>query len=229
MESQRIFVINIGKVDITPPRSCPSLAILAHRTDNAAGVRTRLYARALYLEDARGEHVVLVQCDLGAISALLHLQVARAIVRDGYLRRSLAYRGNAYACGPGRVFWGGVLQLLGLEPSSYDPHIVTFLTERIANAVLAAYRTRAPAKLAIGHMTIFGLTHNRSIEAYNSNKSHIVSEEALWTMLPEYRAVDPTFTMLRVDRIVGAGTPTPWGVHELRYPWHGRAVQQRSL
>jgi hypothetical protein len=45
-------------------------------------VRTQLYARALYLEDARSEHVVLVQCDLGAISALLHLQVAHAIVQE---------------------------------------------------------------------------------------------------------------------------------------------------
>ena len=78
-------------------------------------------------------------------------------------------------------------------------------------------------RLAIGHITIFGLTHNRSLEAYNNNKSQIVSEETLWTMLPEYRAVDPTFTMLRVDRIVGAGTQplgafTNFAIHSTAVP-----------
>ena len=122
------------------------------RTGDAAGVRTRLYARALYLEDARGEHVVLVQCDLGAISALLHLQVARAIVQEtGISVDRFAYCGNAYACGPGGYFGAAYYNYWGSNRPGYDPHIVTFLTERIANAVLAAYRTRAPAKLAIGH------------------------------------------------------------------------------
>ena len=41
-------------------------------------------------------------------------------------------------------------------------------------------------------------------------------------MLPEYRAVDPTFTMLRVDRIVGAGTQ-PLGAFT-NFAIHGTAV-----
>jgi Neutral/alkaline non-lysosomal ceramidase, N-terminal len=77
-----VFVAGVGKVDITPPPGLPLFGYSRARTGDAAGVHTRLYARALYLEDARGEHVVLVQCDLGAISALLHLQVARAIVQE---------------------------------------------------------------------------------------------------------------------------------------------------
>jgi neutral ceramidase len=186
-------------------------------------MRTRLYARALYLEDARGEHVVLVQCDLGAISALLHVQVARTIVQEtGISVDRLLIAATHTHAGPGGYFGVAYYNYWGSNRPGYDPNIVTFLTERIANAVLIAYRTRAPAKLAIGHMAIFGLTHNRSIEAYNNNKSQIVSEEILWTMLPEYRAIDPTFTMLRVDRIVGTGTQ-PLGAFT-NFAIHGTAV-----
>jgi neutral ceramidase len=220
-----VFVAGIGKVDITPPPGLPLFGYSRVRTDDAvaAGVRTRLYARALYLEDARGEHVVLVQCDLGAISALLHLQVARAIVQETGISVDRLLIGATHThSGPGGYFGVAYYNFWGSNRPGYDPHIVTFLTERIANAVLTAYRTRAPAKLAIGRMTIFGLTRNRSLEAYNHNKSQIVSEEALWTMLPEYRAVDPTFTMLRVDRIVGAGTQ-PLGAFT-NFAIHGTVV-----
>jgi neutral ceramidase len=186
-------------------------------------VRTRLYARALYLEDARGEHVVLVQCDLGAISALLHLQVARAIVQETGISVDRLLIGATHThAGPGGYFGTAYYNFWGSNRPGYDPYIVTFLTERIANAVLAAYRTRAPARLAIGHIAIFGLTRNRSLEAYNNNTSQMVSDEILWTMLPEYRAVDPTFTMLRVDRIVGARTQ-PLGAFT-NFAIHGTAL-----
>ena len=219
-----VFVAGIGKVDITPPPGLPLFGYSRVRTNDAAGVRTRLYARALYLEDARGEHVVLVQCDLGAISALLHLQVARAIVQETGISVDRLLIGATHThAGPGGYFGTAYYNFWGSNRPGYDPTIVTFLTERIANAVLAAYRTRAPAKLAIGHITIFGLTHNRSLEAYNNNKSQIVSEEILWTMLPEYRAIDPIFTMLRVDRIVGARTQplgafTNFAIHSTAVP-----------
>ncbi|HEY5866594.1 MAG TPA: neutral/alkaline non-lysosomal ceramidase N-terminal domain-containing protein [Candidatus Tectomicrobia bacterium] len=219
-----VFVAGIGKVDITPPPGLPLFGYSRVRTGDAAGVRTRLYARALYLEDARGEHVVLVQCDLGAISALLHLQVARAIVQETGISVDRLLIGATHThAGPGGYFGTAYYNFWGSNRPGYDPSMVTFLTERIANAVLAAYRTRAPAKLAIGHIAIFGLTHNRSLEAYNNNKSQIVSEEILWTMLPEYRAVDPTFTMLRVDRIVGARTQplgafTNFAIHSTAVP-----------
>jgi len=217
------FVAGIGKADITPPPGLPLFGYSRVRTGDAAGVRTRLYARALYLEDARGEHVVLVQCDLGAISALLHLQVAHAIVQETGVSVDRLLIGATHThAGPGGYFGVAYYNHWGSNRPGYDPQIVTFLTQRIANAILAAYRTRAAAKLAIGHTDIYGLTHNRSLEAYNNNQSHIGPEEALWTMLPEYQAVDPTFTMLRVDRIVGTGTQ-PLGAFT-NFAMHGTAV-----
>jgi neutral ceramidase len=104
-KSGGVFVAGVGKVDITPPPGLPLFGYSRARTDPAAGVRTRLYARALYLEDARGEHVVLVQCDLGAISSLLHLQVARAIVQETGISVDRLLIGATHThAGPGGYF-----------------------------------------------------------------------------------------------------------------------------
>lgn len=193
------------------------------RTHDAAGVRTRLYARALYLEDANGERLVLVQCDLGAISALLHRQVAQAIVQEtGLTADRLLLAATHTHAGPGGYFGAGFYNTWGSNRAGYDPRLVTFLTQRLAWAILDAYTTRAPARLAIGHTTIFGLTRNRSLEAYDTNPSPIEPPGTLWTMLKEYRAVDPVFTMLRVDRLVGAGAQ-PLGAFT-NFAIHGTAV-----
>ena len=142
-----VFVAGIGKVDITPRRACPSLAILAPARTMRLAVRTRLYARALYLEDARGEHVVLVQCDLGAISALLHLQVARAIVQETGISVDRLLIGATHThAGPGGYFGVVYYNYWGSNRPGYDPHIVTFLTERIANAVLAGVSHACPSQ-----------------------------------------------------------------------------------
>jgi neutral ceramidase len=161
----------------------------------------------MYLEDARGERLALVQCDLGAISSLLHAQVARSIVHetDIAVDRLLLSATHTHA-GPGGYFGELFYNYWGANRPGYDPRIVTFLTERIAEAVLIAYRTRAPARLAIGHTTLYGLTYNRSLAAYAQNQSRSTPDESLWTMLPEYLAVDPTLTMLRLDRIDGTRT-----------------------
>lgn len=201
-----VFVAGIGKVDLTPPPGLPMFGYARARQHDAAGVRTRLYARALYLEDARGERVALVQCDLGAISALLHRQVAQAVVQEtGIAADRLLLAATHTHAGPGGYFGAGFYNLWGANRAGYDPRLVTFLAQRIAWAVLDAYTSRAPARLAIGHTNIFGLTQNRSLEAYANNPSPIEPPDVLWTMLQEYRAVDPVLTMIRVDRLGGPG------------------------
>ena len=201
------FVAGIGKVDITPPPGVPMFGYSRARTRDASGVRTRLYARALYLEDARGERVALVQCDLGAISALLHGQVAEAVVREaGSAAGRLLLAATHTHSGPGGYFGAGFYNHWGSNRAGYDPQLVAFLAQRLAWAVLDAYTSRAPARLGIAYSTMFGLTHNRSILAYANNPAPIESAEVLWTMLPEYRAVDPVLTMIRVDRLLDTGT-----------------------
>jgi hypothetical protein len=51
-----------------------------------------------------------------------------------------------------------------------------------------------------------GLTRNRSIEAYNKNQQHTDPGGAPLGLALRLRAVDPTFTMLRIDRVTATGT-----------------------
>lgn len=218
-----MFVAGIGKVDLTPPPGLPMFGYSRARRRDAAGVRTRLYARALYLEDARGERMALVQCDLGAISALLHRQVAQAVVREtGIAADRLLLAATHTHAGPGGYFGAGFYNYWGSNRPGYDPQLLTFLAQRIAWAVLDAYASRAPARLGTAQVSVFGLTHNRSLEAYQQNPAPIEPGDALWTMLPEYRAVDPVFTMIRVDRLLPLGSQ-PLGAFS-NFAMHGTAV-----
>ncbi len=72
------FVAGVGRADITPPPGIPmhGWSLIGQISE---GVRTRLYARALYLESADGARMVLVQCDLGAVPAALHREVTQSI------------------------------------------------------------------------------------------------------------------------------------------------------
>ena len=67
-----------AKVDITPP---PGIPLAGHSLAGkiAKGVRTRLYARVLYLKPKSGRPVVLVQADLLSGSRILHHRVAELI------------------------------------------------------------------------------------------------------------------------------------------------------
>ena len=61
--TERGMIAGIGRVDITPP---PGLGLAGYGLEGrrATGYRHRLYLRALFLEDGRGERVAFVVADL---------------------------------------------------------------------------------------------------------------------------------------------------------------------
>lgn len=218
-----VLVAGLGKVDLTPPPGLPLFGYAGARSSDAAGVRTRLYARAWYLEDAQGARLALVQCDLGAISALLHLQVARAIVQEtGISVDRLLLSATHTHAGPGGYFGDVFANHWGASRPGYEPRLVTFLTQRIAEAVLTAYRSRLPARLAIAQSQVYGLTTNRSLVAYTANPARQVADATLSTVLPQYLAVDPTLTLLRIDRLID-GKFQPSGAWS-NFAIHGTAL-----
>jgi neutral ceramidase len=68
----------VARRDITPPPG-PGLAGGGPEGRPAQGWRSRLHARALVLEDRRGEAIVLVVADLPFVSILLHRRVAELV------------------------------------------------------------------------------------------------------------------------------------------------------
>jgi len=209
------LVGGIGRADLTPPPGFPLFGFSVS-AKVGRGYRTRLYARAMYLEDSAGRRVALVQCDLGAISALLHRRVAARIVDStGIGADRLLMSATHTHSAPGTYFGTAVYNLLGSSLPGFDPRFLDFLTDRISAAILQAYKTRAPVKIACGETTIPGITRNRSMAAYRANHTPGLSTQ-------EEDAVNKTLTMLRLDGVQGASTK-PLGAFSV-FAIHGTTI-----
>src|SRR5712672_3387835 len=73
------FLAGAAKADITPPPGFPmgGHSVAGHR---ARGYWTRLYARAVYMQDRRGHELVLVACDLWSMPGGLGDRVAELLL-----------------------------------------------------------------------------------------------------------------------------------------------------
>ncbi len=132
--------------DITPENGGTTLGFV--RPDiTVKGVRTRLTARALVLENG-GRKVALIATDLGM--ALSKADLVARLEKDGFDDGSLLYTATHTHSGPG-----------GLDPWQLD---------QIAAAVRDADARTVPARAAWGRNgQVLNVARNRSIEAYLAN------------------------------------------------------------
>ncbi len=215
-----------GRADITPPPG-PGLYAYGPEGREARGYRNRLYAKALVLEDAEGERIALVVADLGVISVALHRSAADRIVEStGIGADRLVLAATHTHAGPGNFM--GVKQFddHGTSVAGFDTAMVGFLAERIGNAVRQAVDSLRPARVGFAMVPVWGYTRNRSLGAFRNNPDSLkVYEPPPGLGLDEsQRAVDPTWTMLRVD-LFDAGTArfVPAGALSI-FAIHGNAI-----
>ncbi|NIO33255.1 MAG: hypothetical protein GTN75_15905 [Gemmatimonadetes bacterium] len=211
-----------GRADITPPPG-PGLYAYGPEGREARGFRNRLYAKALVLEDAEGERIAFVVADLGVVSVALHRSAAqRTLEIAGIGADRLVLAATHTHAGPGNFM--GVKQFddHGTSVAGYDTAVVAFLAERIGNAVRQAVDSLRPAQVGFAMVPVWGFTRNRSLGAFRTNPDSLkVYEPPPGLDLDEsQRAVDPTWTMLRVDvfdpgqaRFVPAGALSIFAIH----------------
>jgi neutral ceramidase len=177
----------VGRRDITPPPG-PGLAGGGPEGRPAQGWRSRLHARALVLEDRRGEAIVLVVADLPFVSILLHRRVAELIRAETPIGADrLIISATHTHSGPGHFLDAESYNRQGSSVPGYDRALLEFLARRISAAVVVAWNTRATARLAWGESGVSGVTRSRSTAAGRS-------------------APDTTLLMLRVDVRRGSDT-----------------------
>ncbi len=183
----------------------------------AAGFRSRLYARALVLEDARGERLALVALDLPFTSILLQSAVADSLPPAHGIRSDrLILAATHTHAGPGHFQDAQSINAQASWVAGYDPRIVAFLAGRIARAVTHAADRLVPACAAWGDVEIWGHTRNRSYGAFRRNAPERLPWNPPPGLDPAQAAVNPLWTMLRVDRAApeggcAAGRTTPVG------------------
>ena len=158
-----------GRADITPP---PGVGLAGNGPEGrtSTGWRHRLYARALVLEDARGERIALVVTDLTHVSTNLHRLAAERLVGEtGIGADRLIISATHTHSGPGHFYAERQYNDNGARLPGYDPSVADFLVSGIVHAVRQAYDSLRPAKAAWGFQKVGGFTRNRSQRAYCSN------------------------------------------------------------
>ena len=218
-----------GRADITPPPA-GALAGFGPEGREARGYRYRLFARALLLEDPRGERLAFVVADLGFISTPLQREVAGLVsARTGIGADRLILSATHTHAGPGNYFASRGFDDFASSLGGFDPVMLRFLAERIAGAIETASDSLRPARAIWLREPVWGLTRNRSREAFANDRPVFTPP---WPVPPgitgAYAEVDPTYTMLRVDRLdPTSGRYRPAGAMSI-FAMHGTGNPNRN-
>ncbi|HBC19746.1 MAG TPA: hypothetical protein DC022_13610, partial [Alcanivorax sp.] len=156
----------IAERDSTPPAGIPKFGYSAWAKD-ADGFRTRLKARAFYLKGPGQTPLAIVQLDLGSGSLVLRHRVAELIAdHTDVPSHAVTLLVTHTHSGPGQYLGSDFYNVFGSNRPGFDPALFEFLSQRIADAVIDAYESRREARFAVGQSDLFGVTRNRSIEAW---------------------------------------------------------------
>jgi neutral ceramidase len=209
-----------AKVDITP---MPGMPLGGHSIEGGIGygVWTRLWARAIYLEDSAGEPLVLVAADLWSIPAGL----ADAVIARLHEHHGLSHIGRPQLLlaaththhSPANFSSSILYNRAASTMMGFDPELHDFLVRRIAHAIASAATGKLPARLSIATTTVASVARNRSTAPFAENPEAplLLAANAELPGCPEAptdaatpdidpcRAIDPTLTTIRVDELDG--------------------------
>lgn len=184
-------------VDITPPPGLPmgGYSVMANK---GQGFRTRLKARVVYLQDEQGRALALVQTDLTAGSLLLHHAVTERVAQQtGLTAADIVITASHSHSAPVNFFDNDFYNKHMSSGQWLEQAYLQFVTDRIANGIIAAQQQRRPARIATGMRSVYGINRNRSLEAYAHN--HTVGDVDVHDAHAKHKAVNPDLYMVRVD------------------------------
>lgn len=204
------FQVGASRVDITPIPGIP-LAGYSIMSKISRGFWTRLYARAIYVEDAATESIVLVSTDLMIIPNGLGDRVADLVAADPDLehlgREQIILAATETHQGPGNYFSSKMYNGFSSARPGFDEDLFDFLAAKITLAVKEAFAARKPAVLKINDPAdddeLDGFFRNRAFRAFllnpeakdyledNDNLSLCTEEDADYPDDRACRAVHP--------------------------------------
>ncbi len=159
----------LAKVDITCLEPDMVMMGWGQLDQRATGVGTRLFARALVVED-RGKRVAIVAAELLFISTAIRAAVLARLAEDGLGPHEVLLAATHTHSGP-----SGYTQYLGYNASNFGFSHAIFdaLVDGIVRAVREAIARLEPAELRVGAAKIplhEPALFNRSPAAYNANQ-----------------------------------------------------------
>lgn len=207
-----------AKVDITPLAGMP---LGGHAIEGGTGYAlwTRLWARAIYLEDAEGEPLVLVIADLWSMPAGMADEVVERVREDHGLtqlgRAQVLLAATHTHHSPSNYGSTYLYNRAASNTGGFDPELRGFLARNIARAIAEAVASKEPARIRHATTPVASVARNRSLPPFLDNPEAagiLAANEALPTC-PDYprevegvdpcQAVDPTLTTLRIEGLDG--------------------------
>jgi neutral ceramidase len=167
------FLAGVARVDITP---APGFPMGGHSKvgKTSIGYWTRLFARAFVLEDASGNTLVLVSCDLWSVPAGLVDRVAEILLtKEGTHhidRDQLILAATHTHHSPGNFSTSAFYNTFASPSVGFDARLFEFLAQRIGQSITEAVRARRPATVSHTVSPLDALARNRSLPAFLLNR-----------------------------------------------------------
>ena len=134
----------IGRVDITPAEPI-WLSGYAARTHPSEGAIGRLWAKALAIESAPGQRIVIVTTDVVGVPGSVTNEVAARVEKQFGVKRSQFFV-NASHTHTGPVIWSNLNNLTVFPPDEQAK--LEVYTRKFTDDLVAADRRRRPRPLA---------------------------------------------------------------------------------
>lgn len=214
------LVAGAAKVDLTPPPGLP-LAGYSKMAETEKGFRTRIFARIFYIRKDANEPVVLIQSDLLSGSLLIHhLLAERLAAKTDISFGGIVFAGTHTHSAPANFFDNDFYNEFASNKPGFDQGWTEFVLDKLTVGVEEAYKSAKPAKIASGKTTIWGLTRNRSLDAYRANTNSGIQD-----LKPEiqYEKINPELVMIRIDAQDKDGKFKPLGAYST-FSVHGTTV-----
>ncbi|MCC7539353.1 MAG: neutral/alkaline non-lysosomal ceramidase N-terminal domain-containing protein [Deltaproteobacteria bacterium] len=187
------------------------LPLAGYSFDGKLGSRVagRLFAHALYLEDATGAAAAWVICDLHSASRYLHEKVAAATASIGIGVGQLMLSGTHTHTGPGNYYGNSLYDFLAQPHPGFNRTLADLLASRIARAVRLAKDASGQADVGWGLVRLWGVSRNRSQAAFERNaEASNWSHSAVGGGAPPGLDLDQIFIDPRVRVLTAVARPS---------------------
>lgn len=188
------FQAGLARVEITP-ESPIRLSGYASRDHASEGVLHKLWAKALALEDAEGNRVVIVTADIIGLHRVLSDEIAARMAKEyGLDRAQLLLNCSHTHTGP--VIWPNLLTMYSLSDEEQDT--LRRYSRRLAGEIVAVVGA------ALGDLSECRLDHGGGSAGFAANRREITPEGKVKFGVQPDGAVDHSVPVIRVTGADGA-------------------------
>ena len=160
------FKAGAARVSLTPEGPI-WLSGYANRTHPSEGVLNDIWAKALAIEDSKGERVVIVTTDLIGLPRAISDEVAARVQKQHGLQRARLLLNSSHTH-TGPVVWSNLMPMFDFTPEQADvvKRYARRVTDELVNVIGAALAKLAPAQLSFGQGTVgFAINRRQSASA----------------------------------------------------------------